>query len=103
MLMNRQWGVVLQHIQRAMVPTSLNFLPICTRVVRFCFCFAAFISGMSSSRFLECTQNRLRPMLNGLHSGSVTCAPMAAVAGSGRSKSCIQQLRYISRQPALAT
>ena len=52
--------------------TWLNILAMVTSVVRFCFCLAALSSGTSSSRFLECTQNRLRPMLKGLHSGSVT-------------------------------
>lgn len=50
----------------------MNLVPMAMSVRRFCCTFAAFISGMSSSRFRLCTQNRLRPMLNGLHSGSVT-------------------------------
>lgn len=35
-------------------------------------CFSALSSGMSSIRFRECTQNRLRPIEKGLHSGSAT-------------------------------
>jgi hypothetical protein len=68
--------------------TWLNILAMVTSVVRFCFCLAAFSSGMSSSRFLECTQNRLRPMLKGLHSGSVTCE---ARSPAGDAESAVSQ------------
>lgn len=34
--------------------------------------FSDFSSGISSMRFRECTQNRLRPMEKGLHRGSAT-------------------------------
>mmetsp|Transcript_8386 Transcript_8386/g.23628 ORF Transcript_8386/g.23628 Transcript_8386/m.23628 type:complete len:200 (+) Transcript_8386:81-680(+) len=53
-------------------PPLLSILDMVDSVWRFCFCLAAFSSGMSSMCFLLWMQNRLRPMLNGLQMASLT-------------------------------
>ncbi len=51
---------------------SLSALSMADSVRRLVRCFSSLSAGTSSMRFLECTQNMLRPMEKGLQSGSVT-------------------------------